>query len=329
MIPAQSKLTVMIEGQTRPLHGTEELLQDQLREELNDLLERRGFIIDEEETTFSVKLTYETVTGSDLSEPVGSGDLFFSSSDLIPGKDLGLGVFAAMEFAYVRNQTSLYNRYRYYDSGSYAHVISLEFIDGSGNIVRKSESIWRTDNLDLLTAIKPVLQVMMSSLPSDPSLRIIVPEVKQGREKAFFNLSCRDKWLTCPALPYRITFPFNPTVDGLPGYINNPEALAAYVDLLQTAEYAVPIGRGSTDYNNPMEMFLWTKVMLGGSYKLGISDKPVDVLVVLRGKEEGYIVSDCRIANPDEFKQFKRQMSKWHEALKSYYDYYVSRDSLH
>ena len=99
----------MIEGQTRSLHGTEVLLQDQLREELNDLLARRGFTITEEEADFSVKLTYETLTGSDLTEPTGSSDYSYARSDLKPGEDLGFGVFAAMEFVYMRNQTSLFD----------------------------------------------------------------------------------------------------------------------------------------------------------------------------------------------------------------------------
>lgn len=153
-----------------------------------------------------------------------------------------------------------------------------------------------------------------------------MPRVKPDRAQSYFNIACFNRWFCCPALPFRVAFErpkfdadaFEPT---LPRAIRNQEALEAYVDLVQTAEYALPIG--SDAYRYPLASSLWRKVQLGKKYCLGSDSTETAVLLTLEGHSDGYLIEDCRIASAEEFRDYETRLSRWRMALNWYYDVYA------
>jgi hypothetical protein len=131
-------------------------------------------------------------------------------------------------------------------------------------------------------------------------------------------------------LPYRIAFQdlTSDPEDGsakvqnaIPASIKYPEALAAYLDLVTTAEIALPAG--DEDWSDPLKRDLWKKVTLGARYRLTPDEKPVAVLVRLTGDWFGYTVKDCRIATDAEFSAFESDLARWQETLREYFKVYV------
>ena len=106
----------------------------------------------------------------------------------------------------------------------------------------------------------------------------------------------------------------------LKGKVDNPEALEAYMDLILTAEYALPIG--NRNYKNPLEKSNWAKVQLGGIYYLGEDNLPVNILITLRGESKGYCVENCKIVSVDEYLRYEDKLLEWQQAVSKMYDVY-------
>jgi hypothetical protein len=153
-------------------------------------------------------------------------------------------------------------------------------------------------------------------------MKTSINELKSTHTENFYNLSCRNRWYASPALPYRVRFEEYASAKydtmGLPRCIKNPVALAAYEDLIETAEYAVPRGVSSKYWNNPLNPDLWSKVELGRKYTFP-NGKSVNVIIKLYGRLEGYLVHECRVVSDSEFQAFDTDMKKWWQALESYY----------
>jgi hypothetical protein len=136
----------------------------------------------------------------------------------------------------------------------------------------------------------------------------------------YYEQEVKGNWFYCPALPYRVTFEKPADLSqssGLPGSIKNPNVLAAYLDLIQTAEYALP-GAGS-DWKNPFQISHWSDATLGGQYFLGNPQKPISILINVTLKDDCYVVDKCWIPTPVDFKEFQDKMLRYKRALKNYY----------
>ncbi|NVM04185.1 MAG: hypothetical protein HWN67_17770, partial [Candidatus Helarchaeota archaeon] len=104
--------------------------------------------------------------------------------------------------------------------------------------------------------------------------------------------------------------------------------LAAYVDLIQTAEYAFPSGAYNADImkyeiEDPLKVSIWRKVQLGGRYYLEPDEMPVNILINLTGKRDGYIVEKCWIAQEEEFLAFEENLKEFQKILRNYYNVFV------
>jgi hypothetical protein len=167
---------------------------------------------------------------------------------------------------------------------------------------------------------------VLSDLPSDRTFKPEVPEVKESHTENFYKLEVENNWFTCPALPFRIWFEEPKTTREaktmIPGSVRDAKAFSAYLDLIQTAEYALPSGN-SDDWKKPIEISLWEKVTLGGQYRLGPGGKQTNVLIKLSGKVEGYYVDACWIATDQQYAEFQQRFSRWQNALADYYDVFV------
>jgi hypothetical protein len=98
--------------------------------------------------------------------------------------------------------------------------------------------------------------------------------------------------------------------------------LAAYVDLIQTAEFALPDG-DDRDWENPIDVRLWKSVTLGGQYLMGISKKPINVIIKLSGEKNGYYIDNAKVVSDNEYAVFQQKLYRWKKALNNYSDYYV------
>jgi hypothetical protein len=102
--------------------------------------------------------------------------------------------------------------------------------------------------------------------------------------------------------------------------VKDVKALAAYVDLVQTAEYSIPEGGGK--WSNPLDSSLWKKVLLGARYYLGSDTSASNIFIELYGQTDGYKLEKCWIGTDKEYSQFQDKLAKWQRALSDYYDYY-------
>jgi hypothetical protein len=325
IIPTKN-IKIEVNGTTSPLLGNEQLTSDGLRSVLSTLIQRRGFIINDGKYDYLVKLIYKTDRNDKMqyhsSVSSNTAQITKISTGSGAGSTSGLGVSIARAIGLLASSSSSYANQSSEQIVSYTHTISIEFINKEGNILWKGESTWDSEELNLINRITPALQLILSDLPSDKTLRPEISEVKDTHVKNYFKLECQDIWFTCPALPYRILFN-NPYTYGqsIPSGILNRNAFAAYVDLIQTAEYALPKG-DELDWVNPLEISLWETVTLGGQYYLGPQKTPINILIKLTGKTDGYYIDECKIASDEEYSNFNMKLNNWREALSNYYDVY-------
>jgi len=323
-IPLNSKVKIVVEGETKPLLGEDVFLQNDIKEKLKYLLERRGYNIVSDNSQFTLILKYKT----ERHDKLNSSSLIYSSNDNASAllstsgslASLGLGVSIAQTISAISNKSNVMSQNITETVKSYTHTISIEIFNDGNELVWQGESSWDSSNINLQTDIQPSIQLIISNLPENEENLPFISQVKKGKENNYYNLICEDRWFSCPALPYRITFSSRKRIDNnIPMSINNPNALPAYIDLIQTAEYALPLGL--KDYSNPLNKSLWSKVQLGGKYKLS-SNKQQKILIKLKGEKSGYLVDKCWIASDEEFAEFENHLNKWRNSLIDYYDVY-------
>ncbi|MDR3608948.1 MAG: hypothetical protein P4L27_00115 [Ignavibacteriaceae bacterium] len=326
IIPTKS-IKIEVNGTTSPLLGNEQLTSEGLSSVLSYLIQRRGFIINDKKYDYLVKLTYNTSRNDKVqhysSVSSNNAQITEFSTGSGAGSTSGLGVSIARAIGLLASSSSTVATESSDQIISFTHTISIEFINKEGNILWKGESTWDSEELNLINRITPALQLILSDLPSDKTIRPSISEIKETHVVNYYRLECRDVWFTCPALPYRILFdsPVDGTKKSIPGDIQNRNALAAYVDLIQTAEYALPNGE-EQDWVDPLDITLWEKVTLGAQYYLGPQKTPVNILIKLTGKSDGYYIDECKIASDEEYSNFNMKLNSWREALSNYYDVY-------
>ena len=325
-----AKIKIQVSGTSTPLLGSEQLISDRILDKLTYLLKRRGFTFNNETPEYVVQLLYKTERRDKMqfysSISTSSLQAFSSITTAGMGVRSGLGVIFAQAINEMFSSATTTAEQAAEQKLSYAHTISIELHDKDGLIIWKGESAWDTDELDLVAQIVPAIQLTISSLPTDPKTLPEIQELKSSHVLNYYILWCRDIWFTCPALPNRIQFrdPASYSYDKprLPGGVKNPNALAAYVDLIQTAEYALPSG-DEEDWKDPIQASLWKEVTLGGQYTLGSSMKPTNILITIVGRSDGYYIDECKVATDQEYSQFTSKLSKWQQMLQDYYDVYV------
>jgi hypothetical protein len=212
----------------------------------------------------------------------------------------------------------------------YTHTISIELSNKKGDVLWESDTTWDSNELDVTHHIIPTLQIMLSSLPSDQSFRPEIPEIKDSHVGNYYRLACKDVWFTCPALPDRILFEhsyINITSStfhngtAIPNNVKNQNALAAYVDLLNTAEYALPNAH-EKQWKDPLDISLWSQVTLGGQYYLGPAKTPVNIIIELSRQLDSYYIDECKAVSDDEYAVFNNKLTTWRKTLHNFFDLY-------
>jgi hypothetical protein len=326
IIDLTKKVKIDVSGITSPLLGNEQLISDCLDSTLTELIKRRGFTIENQAYDYLVKLTYHTNRNDKMSFSSKVSSRNYQTNIIFPGKGrtAGLGVAIASAIGILANSSSIGSSQTTEPVLSYTHTLSIEFTNKLGVLLWKGESTWDSIELNIIPQIIPALQVILSDLPSNKTIRPEVPEVKETHVTNYYRLECKDNWFTCPALPYRILFQSISSYDtdvSIPSSVKNLNAIAAYVDLIKTAEYALPDG-DEEDWTDPIKESLWQNVTIGGQYFLGPDKKPINVLIELKGHTDGYYCHECKIVSDKKYSNFESKLSKWQEVLYNYYDFY-------
>ena len=312
-LPYKCDIKLIVVGENTPLLGNNALLSNDIKDTFGYLLKRRGYNIVNNSDQFIFILKYKT----ERKDKLRSSSSLISANESVSGllsssgslTSWGLGVSLAQAISVEGNSSALVSQNTMETITSYTHTISIE-INNNTETIWLGESTWDSKYLNLQTEILPSIQVLLSRLPNDKEYVPDVKKLKDGKERNFFLLRCKDNWFSCPALPYKIKFKKLEDFDDiLPLSVKNSEALPAYIDLIQTSEYALP--KGSKDLkSNPLNNFLWKKVQLGGKYKLN-SNEEVNVLINLSGEPSGYLIDKCWIASDAEYAKFEEQLIDW------------------
>lgn len=320
-------VATVVSGKTKPLIGDDSLLAVELEGLLDDLLQRRGFVIDDSLAETSFQLSYETrevehLNASFSQSSLSAGSLAsYSYSGSGVGSSTGWGVTTAVGISIAETvaKLSIASRSQQYQSfekyTGYKHTLALEINDIDGHTIWKAESSWESSTPDIRGKIVTVYQTILSQLPRDESIIPRVRSVKNSHFHNYFDQYCAHRDFNCPALPYQIYFDWI----GL-GVVQDAYALAAYVDLFQTAENALPTG--TKKYQNPTDIKLWTNAMLSGVYYLGDSEQTVTLFIELKGSSYGYRVEGCYIGDDKDIAQYREKEKRWHAALSQYFDMY-------
>lgn len=333
-IPIHSALQIKVLGETMPLIGDDEIVSEQIKLDLSRLLVRRGFAIVDTASDYLMTLRYRTeseqLTSLSSELATKSWSKAYSNNSIGAGVMSGLGVVVANAVAGAASASSTVSRVTAEEYTTHVHTLALEISNREGLILWKCDATWTLPELDLLEKLTPKLQIMLSDLPSDTTILPTVPQVKESKFSNYVRLFCENRWFSCPALPYSISIFVvskydkwnsygveDKTAKTLSGFADTT-AVSAVVDLIQTAEFALPLG--SDNWAEPRMPELWKEALLGGRYRLSPSNNVVAVLVHLRGSSSGYIVERAWIASEKEYSDFQRRMSEWKSALMKYYD---------
>ena len=329
-------LTTSVSGECSPLLGEQSLFDVNVKEALDQLLSRRGYRVVDTSASFTLDVVYRTEKVDKLNMSTSQYSYSYQSSSTTAKSGSGskalsgrgysgaAGIAIASSVARLIAGSAQQLSQTITTTTGYSHTFSLEMRNVGQELTWKAETVWESSSVDPRNDLYAVLQIMISDLPADSRIVTRTPKLKESHRDNYMFENCSDRWFSCPALPYRIYFPVVEfkSEDGLVfvelDFVKNPEALPAFVDLAKTAEYALPMG--SKDYDNPVDLNLWKRVALGGTYYLGNSDRPQRVFVKLKGQPSGYAVEECWIGTEEEFTSFSKALSRWKESVGEYYD---------
>ncbi|MDD3143015.1 MAG: hypothetical protein PHG32_02345 [Candidatus Cloacimonetes bacterium] len=311
-IQAGSEISVTVHTQSTPLLGSEQLVENRIAEKATALLERRGFSIRDNNPQYKLKITYQVAPGV---KEYTSTSTYSGSKSATFTRSTNLGVMLAQTVAAAMTQSAVQTQITSVKYDVYNHLVSCEMFNQSDHLVWKYDSRTSTGNIDILDVYTPLLQVAFSSLPSSGEVIPRVPKLKYGRFDDFAKMYIKNRNFLCPALPNYIK---------MAQYIwseSDQAAILAFLDLLETAEYAIPNNTRRSS-RNPTDIYLWTKVTLIGKYYLGNDTTPVNVVILLSGTESSYEVTTARLVSDEVYAKLQEHYNQWVAQLRDFYDFY-------
>jgi hypothetical protein len=322
-----SKISIVVNGVESPLLGATDLVDSKMKEKCETLLLRRGYRIVEDNASYKLFLKYRT----DRADKIASSSLnsSYNSTFMLNGNKgiNGLGVSLASSIAAMATQSENTTINSTYQIQSYSHTISIEIYDSYSKLAFDGDVTWDSSELDIMDGSTTAMQTVLCNLPSDPTIIPSIKKLKKENTVNFYHTFCYNHIFSCPALPYVIYFsasdpyyPFSEAAGQNP--IKDAYALPAYIDLIRTAEYALPSGKKVSDWRNPADIYLWRTATLGGKYLIGPRKDQINVLINLTGEPSGYLIKSCRIVDDAEYSVFKNNYDLWVKTLNDYYDFY-------
>lgn len=317
---AGSSINVVAECVETPILGADYLVNKEIESIATDLLKRRGFYVTTQNPVYTLKITYGTMrwdetTAIQINESTrGIGSIFSVSGYSGYGVMLAesIGLLAASSSGKSQTISRTYEAYK--------HKVTCELYANDDNPIWKYDTEANSKDANILQYSKSFLQMAFTGLPSTQAIIPIVPKLKKDKLTNFTNTYLVNKFFICPALPSYIVISTSAVSKNNyePNGVTSPEALMAYMDLLQTAEYATPIG-SEADWKNPTQEHLWRKATLIGKYQLGEDKKPINVVISLIGTPSSYSVQECKLVSDDEYRAHQLRYDSWIRALQSYF----------
>jgi hypothetical protein len=324
LIPVGSKIAVTAEGITEPMFGENKLQDKELSSKVENFLVRRGFEIDRSNYSYLIKFRFRTerrdkTLSANYTSAYNSNFYLnnYSGSNAVVSP-YGLSAAIAQSVNALASETRSTTLNTTETVRYYTHSVIMEIFERNGNLNWTGESTWDSPNINFVADSDLALQLLIVNLPKDEKKIPSINKLQNGKVENYYSLNCRNYWYSSPALPYKIAFNnvYSPNMPTLK--IKYPIYLPAYVDLLNTAEEAVPTG--SSDYKRPLERGLWSNVILGGIYKDKKLGSEFKILITLIGNTNGYIVEKCWVASDSEYADYQNKLKIWKQALYDYYD---------
>lgn len=318
-----------IEGEDHTTVADPGLVEERMGTVVEDLLQRRGFSRGDAAAPYVVTLKYRagsqlamsSMTMMDNRTSASSFWAGMAAANASRSRNTSLGVAIAALVGLAAGGASASSSTVVQSTGAevrYDYALSLVVTSRDGTPLWQGDAVWASQDLDIIDEIRLPLQLLASELPSS-TVAPHVHRVKEDREETFYELYCKDRWFSSPAVPYRIQIKASSFSDP----INNGHAYAAYLDLLERAEISVPINFrfGEDDYRDVADPRLWREVLLGGEYRIGPLNEAAKILILLETNASGgYNVADARVATDEEYSAYLTRLSGWRAALKEYYD---------
>jgi hypothetical protein len=303
------------------------LVNEEIATTVKELLTRRGFIVSEQNPKYKMKLQYQTeITKQKIL--MSSSYASTSTSNYGSGSDFsGLGVIFALAMATATASNTSYSKTIDIERDMYKHRLACEIYSESDEVIWQNETYLDSHQIDILNDYIPLLQITLSSLPTTDKVIPRVKKLNKDRLQDFANINLNRTKFMCPALPNHIRFVnsryYNDKSYPKSGQlgISDPTATMAYIDLLRTAEYAIP-GGNEKDWKNPTQKSLWRQATLIGRYYLGQDETPVNVVISLKGNPGSYTVHKCRLVSDEAYQKYLDQYNAWKLALVDYYRFF-------
>jgi len=300
--------------------GSEDIVCKNIKNDVMELLSRRGFVITDSNPEYQMLVLYNI-------EPRTKQSSFQSIQDkslaVTSNNSVGLGVLFASEL-----NSSLYSSQSVNTSSIqidlFVHSFAMEIRDKTNKMIWKNDTEAVSLNRNIFSLHKSVIQYAVSSLPTNGK---VIPRVERLKNDRIIDyLSLNDYSYRCPALPHIIRFPQFYNVTYSQNQITtlfpkkDTSAIHGFIDLLQTAEYAIPKG-SLIDWKNPTTLSIWTSPTLIGRYYIGNEKTPSNLVIQLRATPNNYQVLKCIVVNDEAYAKYQALYSAWENRLKEFYSF--------
>lgn len=315
-----SKIYVSIEGSEEHLLLNNTLLESEIYSTIQDQLLRRNFEIvdDRQASDYVLSVNYHSEDIQVMRSTVTS----YQNTRQNSSAGTSTGILAALAVSAQASESKSTSKAELTSRTAYQHTLGISIID-EDLLIWTGESTWESSNANILGRLHSVSQILLSNLPGYGEIIPTVPAVNSNKEENFYNIYVRGNNFVGPSLPYSINFQQSSKsaavmdsklkIEG----VSDTRISYAVIDLIQTAEYAVPF---NPDYGSPISTGQWNRVNLGGEYFIGDDTEPTNIIVELRGRQQGYTIKSAIIANQREYDQYLDQLNTWQNALETYYD---------
>jgi len=307
---------IEVTGSNPALLGDQRPAARVLESQIVDLLSRRGYVRSTQDPDFSLRVEYRTVAHGSAT----TRSRRMSRYDFRRTTTSAYGVQIASTVSQARSLASATTRST--TRSVYLHTMTIGLPAADEATLWQTDIQWTGREPDILPRSRTALQFVFSRFPRSDDSRPTVRKVRSDRLENFLEIYCEGTWFSCPATPYRIRFPMRSgagsgtEIDA--SVIQDPASLAAAVDLIQTAEFAFPLGE--TEWGDPLAPDLWTKVAIGGTYALAPSGETAHVIVTMVGERAGYEIESVRRVSGSEFADYEDALARWRSRLVDYYD---------
>lgn len=309
-----SVVDIDVTGENHSLLGAEDPRIQQVSNHVARALSARGYQVSASSGDVHAHFIYST---SPTTRLFTQNSASHSAYRFGSATALGLGAYVAQAVHESSSSTTATTQ-RSEEVAVHQHRLALEF-RADDRVVWTSNAMWESSTPDIQDDLDYALALMVSSLPHNDNELRRSPQLRTSHIETYYKENCEGVQMRSIAIPNYVRFP-DRTSTGLPGRIKNPEALPAYVDLIQSADMVVPIGLDV--WTNPASPMLWSSLLLGSEFELGPDGDRVYAMIELSGRTSGYLVRKAWLADQEEYTEYLNALDDWRNAVSDYYDWF-------